>query len=66
MFAKVANRLQDQPFEDACGELAAFRELVMHHPGLEAEREALEMITEGANRLWASPAQATWRKAKAS
>ena len=66
MFAKIANRLRDQDFEIACTELNTFRSLIKYHPGFEREREVLEMITEGANRLWASPAQAIWRKAKAS
>lgn len=64
-FAKIANQLCNQEFEAACGDLDAFRSLIQYHPGFEAEREALEMISEGANRLWASPAQARWREARA-
>lgn len=64
MFAKVANHYSNQDFEGACGDLGALRELVMYHPDLQREREALEMIVEGANRLWASPAQQNWREVR--
>ncbi len=39
---------------------------VLEKPRFKLMPETLAAKAEGANRLWASPAQATWRKAKAS
>jgi hypothetical protein len=51
MFDKMVAEISTRPFSDACNKLSVLRELVIHHPGLKNEREALEMIVEGANRL---------------
>jgi predicted transcriptional regulator len=51
MFDKLVGQISAQPFAQACAEFSALRELTMHHPSLKKEREALEMIAEGAARL---------------
>jgi hypothetical protein len=51
MFGKLVQQISAQPFYQACGDFLALRGLVSHHPSLKTEREALEMIVEGANRL---------------
>jgi hypothetical protein len=51
MFGKLVQQISAQPFYQACSDFLALRGLVSHHPSLKTEREALEMIVEGANRL---------------
>jgi predicted transcriptional regulator len=51
MFEKMIEEISSRPFSQACNEINALRELTMHHPALKKEREALEMIAEGAARL---------------
>jgi hypothetical protein len=51
MFDKSVQQISSQPFAQACTEFGELRELMMHHPALKTEREALEMIVEGASRL---------------
>jgi hypothetical protein len=51
LFDKFVHQISTQPFGQACDEFGALREMTMHHPSLKKEREALEMITQGAARL---------------
>jgi hypothetical protein len=51
LFDKIVGQITSRPFSDGCNEFNALRELIMHHPALKTEREALEMIAEGAARL---------------
>ena len=51
MFTKLASEIFAKPFAEACVEFGTLREMMMHHPGLRDELEALEMIVEGANRI---------------
>lgn len=52
MFETITTQFKKKDFESACAEMGAFRELVMFHPGLTKECAALEMISEGAQRLF--------------
>lgn len=51
LLAKLVNTISVQPFEQARHEFGALRDLTMHHPAFKNEREAFEMIIEGAARL---------------
>ncbi|MFZ1219412.1 MAG: hypothetical protein WAO00_08965 [Chthoniobacterales bacterium] len=51
IFTRLVREISTKPFADASIEFGQLREFIMHHPGLRNEREALEMIVEGAGRL---------------
>jgi hypothetical protein len=51
LFDQLVQQIAQRPLADACDDLSALRELVMHHPALKKQRVALEMVAEGGRQL---------------